>query len=145
MRLHTRLLLPLIATVTVVMAVYAYWSVRQREVRLLAEDRREAGSFASALGLALEAALVDPEWRGVQEVVERLTRDPQIEGVRVYSQDGSIAFASANLSDQPPAGAPLVARVVERADTVAFERTLEGRRMQILLRPLRGAEGELIG
>jgi hypothetical protein len=87
MRLHTRLLLPLIATVTAVMALYASWALRQREVTLVAEDRREAGSFASALGLALEAALVDPEWRGVQDVVERLTRDPQIHGVRVYRVD----------------------------------------------------------
>lgn len=145
MRLHTRLLLPLIATVTLVMALYANWAMRQRELTLLAEDRREAGSFASALGLALEAALVDPEWRGVQEVVERLTRDPQIHGVRLYGTDGAVAFASANLSDQPPAGPPLVARVVERGDTVGFERSLEDGRMQILLRPLRGEDGELIG
>jgi hypothetical protein len=87
MRLHTRLLLPLIATVTAVMALYASWSLRQRQVNLLAEDRREGVAFASALALALEAALVDPEWRGVQDVVERLTRDPQIHGVRVYRVD----------------------------------------------------------
>jgi len=145
MRLHTRLLLPLIATVTIVMALYANWAMRQREVTLMAEDRREAVSFASALGLALEAALVDPEWRGVQEVVERLTRDPQIHGVRLYATDGSVAFTSANLQEEPPAGSPMVARVVERGDTVAFERTLDAGRMQVLLRPLRGETGTLIG
>jgi signal transduction histidine kinase len=145
MRLHTRLLLPLIGTVTIVMALYAIWALRQREATLVAEDRREAGSFASALGLALEAALVDPEWRGVQDVVERLTRDPQIYGVRVYSLDGSVASASANLQGEPPSGAPLIARVVERGDTVAFERILEEARMQIMLRPLRGEDEQLIG
>lgn len=145
MRLHTRLLLPLIATVTVVMALYAGWALRQREVTLVAEDRREAVSFASALGLALEAALVDPEWRGVQEVVERLTRDPQIHGVRVYRVDGGVAFASANLQASPSAAAPIVARVVEQGDTIAFESNLEGRRMQVLLRPLRGEGGQSIG
>lgn len=127
------------------MAIYASWAIRQREVALLAEEGREAGSFASALGLALEAALVDPEWRGVQEVVERLTRDPHIHGVRLYGLDGSVAYTSANLSDVPPAGSPLLARVVERGDTLAFERELEDGRMQILLRPLRGERGELIG
>jgi signal transduction histidine kinase len=145
MRLHTRLLLPLIATVTVVMAIYAYWAVRQREVTLMAEDRREAVSFASVLSLALEAALVDPERRSVQEVVERLTRDPQIHGVRLYGPDGAVAFTSANLSGEPPAAAAMVARVVERGDTVAFEHTLADGRVQILLRPLRGEEGEPIG
>ena len=145
MRLHTRLLLPLIATVTVVMAGYAYWSVTQREVRLLAEDRREAVSFASALGLALEAAIVDPEWRGVQEVIERLARDPQIHGIRLYGPDGAVALSSANLSGEPPGDVSMVVRVVERGDTVAFERTLDDQRLQILLRPLRGEEGEPIG
>ena len=110
MTLRTRLLLPLLATVTVVMAAYAAWSVRQRSATLIAEDRREAAAFANALALALEAALVDPEWRGVQDVVDRLTRDPQISAVRVYSVDGTVAFESANLRDQPAAPLSLVAR-----------------------------------
>jgi signal transduction histidine kinase len=145
MRLHTRLLLPLIATVTAVMALYASWSLRQRQVNLLAEDRREGVAFASALALALEAALVDPEWRGVQDVVERLTRDPQIHGVRVYGVDGGVAFASANLQEAVPAAAPMVARVLEQGDTIAFERRLEDGRMQVLLRPLRGEGDRFIG
>lgn len=145
MRLHTRLLLPLIATVTVVMAIYANWALRQREVSLLAEDRREAVSFAGALGLALEAALQDPESRGVQEVVQRLTLDPQIHGVRVYARDGSVAFASASLLDEPSASPAVLTQVVEQGDTAAFERNLAGVRMQILLRPLRGEDDALIG
>lgn len=144
MTLRTRLLLPLLATVTVVMAIYAGWSVRQRSATLLAEDRREAVAFANALGLALEAALVDPDWRGVQDVVDRLTRDPQISGVRVYGIDGAVAFESANLRDQPAAAPGLVARAVERGDTV-FEGELDGNRMQVLIRPLRAESGQLIG
>ncbi len=144
MTLRTRLLLPLLATVTVVMAAYAAWSIRQRSVTLIAEDRREAAAFANALALALEAALVDPEWRGVQEVVDRLTRDPQISAVRVYSVDGTVAFESANLRNQPAASSTLVARAVERGDTV-FETEFGENRQQVLLRPLRAESGELIG
>jgi len=144
MTLRTRLLLPLLATVTVVMAIYAGWSVRQRSTTLVAEDRREAVAFANALALALEAALVDPEWRGVQEVVERLTRDPQIQGVRVYAPDGAVAYESATLRDRVPAGARLLDRAIERGDTV-FEREVDGDRMQVLLRPLRAEDGHLIG
>jgi two-component system, NtrC family, sensor histidine kinase HydH len=145
MRLRTRLLLPLIATVTAVMALYAAWALRQREATLTAEDRREAATFANALGLALEAALVDPEWRGVQDVVERLTRDPQVHGVRVYRTDGSVAFESANLRGEPRTAAERVRAVFERGDTATFERDLDEARMQVLLRPLRGEDGELIG
>jgi signal transduction histidine kinase len=145
MRLRTRLLLPLIATVTAVMALYANWALRQREATLVAEDRREAVTFATALGLALEAALVDPEWRGVQDVVQRLARDPQIHGVRVYGTDGSVAFESATLEGEPPADAQLLQRVIELSDTAAYEREVEGNRTQVLLRPLRGEEGQLIG
>jgi signal transduction histidine kinase len=126
------------------MSVYAWWSVRQRSVTLVAEDRREAVAFSNALGLALEAALTDPEWRGVQDVVERLTRDPQIHGVRVYDADGSVAFESANLRSEAAAGADLVARAIERGDTV-FEREVGGNRMQVLIRPLRAESGQLIG
>jgi signal transduction histidine kinase len=144
MTLRTRLLLPLLATVTVVMALYAGWSVRQRSVTLVAEDRREAVAFANALALALEAALADPEWRGVQDVVERLTRDPQIQGVRVYGAEGEVAYESASLRGRPPAGALLLARAIERGDTV-FQREVDGDRMQVLLRPLRAEDGRLAG
>jgi len=144
MTLRTRLLLPLLATVTVVMAIYAGWSVRQRNSTLVAEDRREAAAFANALALALEAALIDPEWRGVQDVVDRLTRDPQISAVRVYGVDGSIHFESANVRGQPAAPSALVTRAIERGDTV-FEDELDGVRQQVLMRPLRAEGGELIG
>jgi len=144
MTLRTRLLLPLLATVTVVMAIYAAWSVRQRSQTLVEEDQREAAVFANALALALEAALIDPEWRGVQEVVDRLTRDPQISGVRVYGPDGGVAVESANLRGKPPADADLVARTMERGDT-AFQGELDRDRVQILLRSLRAESGQLIG
>ncbi|NLG60924.1 MAG: hypothetical protein GX539_01670, partial [Candidatus Cloacimonetes bacterium] len=56
MRLGTRLLLPLLATVVAVMAFATWQSQRQREKTLTEEARRETNAYAVALGLALEAA-----------------------------------------------------------------------------------------
>jgi sensor histidine kinase regulating citrate/malate metabolism len=90
MRLGTRLLLPLLATVTVVMSAFATWAVRQRESTLTEQTEREAHAHALALGLAIEAALREPTPKGIQEIIDRISRERSISGVLVYDGDGSI-------------------------------------------------------
>jgi hypothetical protein len=52
----TRLLLPLLAAVTVVMLGYATWSVRQREVVMLSDAERETRAYATGGGRGHEKA-----------------------------------------------------------------------------------------
>jgi len=51
-KLSTRLLLPLLATVVLVMVAYGWWAHVQREANVIAESRREALAYTTALGLA---------------------------------------------------------------------------------------------
>jgi sensor histidine kinase regulating citrate/malate metabolism len=89
MRLGTRLLLPLVAVMTLVMLLFAVWSVRQRERIVRTEAQREAMAYAVALGLALEAAYRDPIRTDVQEIIDRIGREETIHGVLIYAESSA--------------------------------------------------------
>ncbi len=102
--LATWLLIPLLATVAVVMGAFAVWALAQRERTLAGEARRETHAYATALGLALGAAFRDPERTEVPDIVERITRQPSIYAVLVYEADGSAIHRrdTLDLGPRPP-------------------------------------------
>lgn len=106
MKLSTRLLLPLIAAVVVVMLAYASWSLFQREGVMVAEAERETRAYATALGLALERAAGQGDPEAMQEMIDRIDRDPNIYGVVVYDTLGRAQFVSSPLAeaDHAPPG-----------------------------------------
>jgi len=86
--LATWLLIPLLATVAVVMGTFAVWALVQRERTLAGEAHRETHAYATALGLALNAAFRDPQRTDVPQIVEHITRQPSVYAVLVYEADG---------------------------------------------------------
>jgi signal transduction histidine kinase len=96
--LGTNLLVPLIATVTLVMSVYGLWATKQRRDALLAQAYREAQAYATALGIALEYAFTDRELRDVGEIVARVSREPKIYGVAVYGRSGELLYVAEPLT-----------------------------------------------
>lgn len=146
MRLSTRLLLPLLATVVTVMGVYAAWSLRQRETTLAAQDRREARAYATALELALEATFRDPERSNVQETIDRISREPNIYGVVIYNRVGSPLYLAGPLDGAGGADLDRIRSAMEAADTTSFERVAgEGERVYSVVRSLRGPDGQVVG
>lgn len=146
MRLSTRLLLPLLPAVVAVMTAYAAWSLRQRETTMSAQDRREARAYATALGLALEAAFRDPERRDVQETIDRISREPSIYGVVVYSPQGEPLFTSGPLEGASGSELDLIREALAEADTTSLTRVATGGEAVFsVVRPLLGASGEVVG
>ncbi|MBW3534771.1 MAG: hypothetical protein KY453_06060, partial [Gemmatimonadetes bacterium] len=94
MKLSTRLLLPLLTTVGAVMLAFGGWAIIQREDTLLAEAERETLAYARALGLALERTSRAPELGGMEELIDRVDREPSIYGVRVYETSGAVRYES---------------------------------------------------
>lgn len=145
MKLGTRLLVPLLVTVAAVMSLFAAWALWQRQTTLVAEARRETRAYAIALGLALERAFRDPALEDVQEIIDRISREPKIYGVLVYGASGRPLFVSSPLSaTEPPPGAALE-RVLSRGDTASFERAIGEQRVYSLLHPLRDPTGAVVG
>lgn len=145
MRLSTRLLLPLLATVVTVMSVYAAWSLRQRETTLSAQDRREARAYANALGLALEAAFRDPLRRDVQETIDRISREPNIYGVVIYDRLGVPIYLAGPLEGATGEALERIRTAVSEGDTTSFNRLAGGgERVFSVVRSLRGPDGEVV-
>jgi signal transduction histidine kinase len=140
-RLSTRLLLPLLATVAIVMTVFATWAVWQREQTLTEESRRETQAYAVALGLAIEAAFRDERSGDIQEIIDRISRERTIYGVLVYGADAALIYVSDPL--QTPAAAPRadVERVIATGEPTTMERTIGDQDVYSVVRPVRSPAG----
>ncbi|MBI4521187.1 MAG: HAMP domain-containing histidine kinase [Gemmatimonadetes bacterium] len=145
MKLGTRLLLPLLATVALVMSLFAAWALRQRQATLVAEARNETWAYATALGLALEGAFRDPELSDVQEIIDRISQQPKIYGVLVYGPDGRALFVSRPLEATDPAPAAVLRSVLASGDTASFEREIAGQAVYSVLRPIVRPDGLVAG
>jgi len=146
MRLSTRLLLPLVATVVTVMTVYAAWSLRQRETTLASQDRRETRAYATALGLALEGAFRDPERRDVQETIDRISREPNIYGVAVYGPTGEVLYLSGPLEGAQADPLDRIVQALSSGDTTSLTRvSATGESVFSVVRPIEDAAGNVVG
>ena len=97
MRLTTRLLLPLLATVTAVMLLFTLWTLRQREISTTEAELRITEAYATALARGLEAAFRAGSDENVQAAIDRISeqRDSSgVFGVIVYGPDARLLFNS---------------------------------------------------
>ncbi len=145
MRLSTRLLLPLLAAVSAVMLVYAFWAVRQREATLTQEARTETRAYARSLGLAIEAAFRDPVRKDAQEIIDRLSREETVYAVLVYDVDGTPEYLSAPLQAGDAASREAILRVLASGEPAEFERDIAGVHVFSVVRPLEDVLGKVIG
>jgi len=125
------------------MAAFALWALAQKERTLVGEARRETQAYATALGLALDAAFRDPERAGVPEIVERITRQPSIYAVLVYDADGGALFrpADPDLGPTPPEVAAVLATGVSQE----VERTLGDVDVYSVVHPIRSVDEAVVG
>jgi|SRR5690554_1638632 two-component system NtrC family sensor kinase len=144
MRLGTRLLLPLLATVVAVMAFATWQSQRQREKTLTEEARRETNAYAVALGLALEAAARTGSDAEMQAIIDRITQEPTIYGVVVYDTAARVRLVSQTVDTLRTAPLQSVQTVLATGSREVLLRDFEGERVYSVVRPLR-QDGEIVG
>ena len=147
MRLTTRLLLPLLATVTAVMLLFALWTLRQREESTTAAEQRITEAYAKALALGLEAAFRAGSDVDVQAAIDRIRTVSQgrVFGVIIYGPDGRLLFNSELIGPIERGPLDAVRRVTETAEPMQFQREFESRRVFSILQPLLAVKGDVIG
>jgi len=145
MKLSTRLLLPLLAAVALVMTGFAAWAVRQREDTLTEQSRRETNAYAVALGLAIESAYRDPTPKDIQEFIDRISRERTIYGVLVYGRDGGLTYVSDPLDARAQAATEAVRSVIFSGQPATIDRTIEGQAVYSVIRPIRDPLGKVVG
>lgn len=141
--LATRLLFPLLLAVGAVMVAFAAWALMQRERTQVAEARRETQAYATALGLALEAAFEDPERAAVPHIVDRITLQPSIYAVLVYGPDGQALFRPDTLDLGPTP--PEVREAIATRQPREVERTLGDVDVYSVVLPILKDDGSAAG
>lgn len=145
MKTSTRLLLPLLAAVVLVMAAYAVWAIRQRETTLTEHSRRETHAYAAALGLAIEAAFRSPARDQTQAIIDRISEEPSVSGVYVYDDDGALLYVSNPLTPSGAAQREVVRRVLATGQPSTVDRLIDEIPVYSVVRPVRDSAGTVIG
>jgi signal transduction histidine kinase len=128
-----------------VMLLFALWALRQREVSMTEHAQRVTNAYAIALSLALEAGFRAGSDDEVQEAIDRISREPAIFGVIIYNPDTQVLFTSQPVGDIETAPLGAVRRVIGTLQPTSFTREIRGKRVYSIVRPLLGADGELMG
>jgi signal transduction histidine kinase len=145
MKTSTRLLLPLLAAVVLVMTAYAAWSIQRRALSLTEHSRRETHAYATALGLAIEAAFRSPVPGDVQEIIDRISDEPSVSGVYVYGSGGTLLYVSNPLSPSGAAEPVVLARVLSTGETLTTDRLIDDIPVYSVVRPVHDTGGRVIG
>jgi len=146
MRLGTKVLLPLLPTVTLIMLVYAGWALINREHSLAPEARLEVQAYATALGSAFDLALHDVRPEKVQALLNEISRAPTVYGILVYDSTGSRTIVSEVLATSTSDAAPArLQEVLRTGVTAAVERDIDDQRVYSVLRALHGPHGGVTG
>ncbi len=145
MKLGTRLLLPLLPTVTAIMVAFAVWALVEREQVMVPAAQQEARAYAIALGLALDDALHDVRSDQVQDIINQVSREPTVYGIILYDSAGTRVLASDPLHAPGPPPAAILARVLRDGETVTLEREIGEQRVFSVLRALRGPGRRITG
>ena len=109
----------------------------------MAETRRETQAYATALGLALDAAFEDPERSGVPDIVDRITRQPSVYAVLVYDAQGAALFRPAE-PDLGPTPAE-VDSVLATGASMQVERRLGEEDVYSVVYPILGEGDRVVG
>lgn len=96
MRITLRLIVSLITAVVLVATVSAYFNVRQEREKLYKETRGHMALLAESFKETVRSSLERKNYAALQKLVDKFQYQKQIEGVAIYSVDGTqLATSSA--------------------------------------------------
>ena len=136
MRLSLRLILLLVAGITLVTFLVARNQVRTEKQGLRADLERRAEVLAESLQEIVEPALERGSHDQLRRVVERFGNRERLAGVVVYDADGKVLAESSNLTtrfDPPPVPLDRIRREVQGVDEYL---QLGGKTMNVFYLPL---------
>lgn len=100
MKTSTRLILILTVLVGLIMAAGGYYRLRQRELSLQRAMRNEMRAQALTLQIALENVYRAGRTQEAQQLIDSLSQNPKVYGVRVFDNTGKGVMSSASLAHE---------------------------------------------
>lgn len=136
MKTSTRLILTLTLVVGIVMSVWGYFILRQRERGLEQAMRNEVRAHAVTLQIALERLYRLDKEKEAQELIDRMSGNRRIYGVVLFANDGEVAMVSNPLVEEEIKHPPGVTRVLETGETIETIRVLHNQEVFSILMPI---------
>ena len=98
MRISTKLIMLLVTAVLSVMAVYALVTISRTRDLLTEELRKMAEHISLALSVGALHHLERGDVQGVEDVLETISRNPDVAGAAVFSRSGDLVAASRSMA-----------------------------------------------
>lgn len=140
MSLGNRLLFVLIPSVALVTVGYGYWAVTNQRAMEMEELRREAESFAVAVGAAVERAAAAGGTEEMREVLDAVTSEGPRVGALVYGADGRLRMRTGDVEASQSLSPERLRQRMADSTGRSVERTLNGRTLLSSVRELEGVE-----
>ena len=136
MKTSSRLILTLTLVVGLVMTVWGYFILRQRERGLEQAMRNEVRAHAVTLQIALERLYRLDRQKEAQELIDRMSGNQRVYGVVLFASDGEVSMVSNPLVEEEIKHPPGVQRVLDTGDTVETIRNLHDQEVFSILMPI---------
>ncbi len=120
MKITLRLVLSLVAVITMVVALFTFLQVRHEEKVMLEEMERRGALLAESLQDSIEPHLAPRNEKGLARIVEKFGNRERVAGIAVYGPDKSIVAMTKSLAawlpDPPSAVATSLAEGTARGE-----------------------------
>jgi signal transduction histidine kinase len=137
MRLSSRFLLAIIPFVVLASIGIVVGLERERARILEPEVREQTRAYARALDIAFEYALGAVETARVQRLLDRIAANDRVVGVRVYSADGSLRYASVGMRNASILPDTVLRAVLAGRDEFMLDQVLGGEPTSTVVRAIR--------
>ena len=136
MKTSTRLIVILTCVVGLVMTVWGYFILRQRERGLEEAMWNEVRAHAVTMQIALERLYRLDKEKEAQELIDRMSGNRRVYGVVLFARDGEVSMVSNPLVVDEIKHPPGVSRVMATGEAVETIRTIDDQEVFSILMPI---------
>ena len=142
--LSVRLIVSLIVSVTIVSLAFSYYEVRGERRRLTRELERQTRVLAESLADNIEPHLAKGSQKEVQRVVERFGNREHLDGLAIYSSNGTPIALTPGLARRLGTAPSVVNKAVAEVEGASQFISLDGSLVHVYAFPLHAKE-QVIG
>ncbi len=93
-KIGSKLILVVSVTAIITIGVYSYFNIKSQSEVLQAEVERHANQLSESVKNATRYAMLKNERDYIQQIIDRIGKDPAIDNVRILNKEGEIIYAA---------------------------------------------------
>jgi trehalose-6-phosphate synthase len=140
MRIRLQIILSLIAAVTCVTVLFAYFQVREEKRRMRSDLEKRSEVLAESLEETVAGLVEKKSLKDLERIVTRFGNRERLAGIAIYGRDGTALVQTPGLSDRIVKPPEVLSQAISQDRTNGLFFALGATPMHAYVLPLRGAQ-----